>query len=347
MAQSLTRDRYPRHHRCVEREVRVKSDDQRPTPRLAQPTPPRAAICIPLFQKAHYIGRAIESVLTQTFEDFELVVLDNASTDGSSEVVDGYRDPRLRVVRHDETVPMIENFNAAVAATRAPLVKVLNADDLVEPEALARQVAVLDADPDVVVVSSRHHLVDDADRIVSRDRTLRTADLLGRQGRESVVRRVIRHGGNPLGVPGNMLFRRSAFDAVGGFGSEDDSFVIDVALAVRLTTVGDFYGLPETLSRFRLAPGSATASARRHHLRAQRAFVRGLQRDHADVVRRQDVVRGLARWPLTWLRHQVLMSAASDPASRGHRLAARVLKPATRATGRGDDGHADSTPHRH
>lgn len=298
---------------------------------------PRAAVCIPLYQKVDYVGRTIDSVLAQTFTDFELVVLDNATTDGSAAVVGAYDDPRIRVVRHAETVPMIANFNAAVAATRAPLVKVLNADDLVEPEALARQVAVLDAEPEVVVVSSRHHLVDDGDRVVARDRTLRTPDLVGRQDRATVVRRVVRHGGNPLGVPGNMLFRRSAFDGVGGFPADGDSFVIDVALAVRLTTVGDFYGLPETLSRFRLASASESGTARRRHLQAQRAFVRGLQREHADVVRSRDVAQGAARWPLTWLRHQVLMSAASDPGSRSHRVAARLLAPAPH---RGDDRHA-------
>jgi glycosyltransferase involved in cell wall biosynthesis len=311
----------------VDQEVGVKSNDQRLTPPSGEITPPSVAVCIPLFQKVDYIGRAIDSVLAQSHTDFELVVLDNASTDGSGAVVDAYDDPRVRVVRHSATVPMTASFNAAVAATRSPLVKVLNADDLVEPDALARQVAVMDAEPDVVVVSSRHHLVDAHDRVVARDRTLRTPDLVGRQGRASVVRRVVRHGGNPLGVPGNMLFRRAAFDQVGGFTDADDAFVLDVALAVRLTTVGDFYGLPETLSRFRLASGSETGEARRAHLRAQRTFIRGLARDHADVVRRRDVARGVARWPLTWLRHQVLMSAASDPDSRGHRAAARVLDP--------------------
>ena len=221
---------------------------------------PRVSICIPLYQKVDYVGRTIKSALAQTFTDFELVVLDNASTDGSAAVVDAFVDPRLRVVRHAETVPIAANFNAAVAATEAPLVKVLMADDLIEPDALARQVAVMDAEPDVAVVLSRHHVVDDRDHIVARDRTLRTADLVGRQDRAAVVRRIVRHGGNPLGGPGNMLFRRPAFDKVGGFPA-DGSFALDVALAVRLTTVGDFYGLPETLSRFRLATGSRGVGA--------------------------------------------------------------------------------------
>lgn len=295
-------------------------------------------MCIPLYQKVDYIGRTIDSVLAQTFADFELVVVDNASTDGSAEVVAGYDDPRLRVVRHAETLSMIDNFDAAVTATRAPLVKVLMADDLIAPDALARQVAVLDADPGVVVVSSRHDLIDDRDHVVARDRVLRTPDLVGRQDRGAVVRRVVRHGGNPLGCTGNMLMRRWAFDAVGGFPRED-GFTLDVGLAVRLTTVGDFYGLPETLASFRLATGSVTSSARRQNLHVQREFIRRLRRQHADVVGRQDVARGYARWPLTWLRHRVLMSASSDPGTRTHRLAARVLDPRGGRDRSGDGRH--------
>ena len=286
---------------------------------------PRVSVCIPLYQKADYVGRTIDSVLAQTFTDFELVVLDNASTDGSAEVVARYDDPRVRLVRNAETLPMIDDFDAAVRETRAPLVKLLNADDLIEPEALARQVAIMDAEPGVAVVSSRHHLVDDEDRIVARDRVLDTPDLVGRQDRAAVVRRVVRHGGNPLGGPANMLFRRSAFEAIGGFPT-DDSFVLDVALAVRLTTVGDFYGLPETLARFRLAVDSEGAADRWRNLRAQRAFVRGLQREHADVVRRRDVLGGTARWPLTWLSNQVAMAASADPDSWVHRLTAPLLR---------------------
>jgi glycosyltransferase involved in cell wall biosynthesis len=309
----------------VQSDVDLTSGDQPNAQHSDGPAHPRVSVCIPLYEKADYVARTIDSVLSQTFTDFELVVLDNASTDGSAEVVDRYDDPRLRVVRNAETLPMIENFDATVRETRAPLVKLLNADDLVEPEALARQVAVMDAEPGVAFVGSRHHLVDDDGRVVAPDRMLATPDLIGRQDRAAVVRRVVRHGGNPLGAPGNMLFRRTAFDAIGGFPTYD-SYVLDVALAVRLTIVGDFYGLPETLARFRLAVDSEGAADRWRNLRVQRDFVRRLQREHADVVRRRDILAGTARWPLTWLHDQVAMSASSDPDSWTHRVTARVLR---------------------
>ena len=69
------------------------------------PTFPRVSVVVPLYQKERYIGRTIASVLAQTFDDFELVVLDNACTDGSADVVRSFTDPRVRLERNEETIP--------------------------------------------------------------------------------------------------------------------------------------------------------------------------------------------------------------------------------------------------
>ena len=296
------------------------------------PPVPRVSVCVPVYDKGRYLARTLESVLAQTFTDFELVVLDNASTDGSAAVAAAFSDPRIVLVHNESTVPAPQNFRRVVELSSAPLVKVVNADDLIHPTALERQVAVMDADPSLAVVSCRHDLVDDDDAVVARNRVLRTDDLLGRQERAAVIRRVVRHGGNPLGVPGNMLFRRSAYDACGGY--PDDPFVLDVGLGVRLVTEGAFFGMPECLSSFRLAVGSVSSSARARNLRLQREFIRGLRREHAAVVRPHDVAFGRLRAPLTWLRHHLLMSASSAPGSPVQRMTSLVLDP-RRALGRG------------
>ncbi|MFC5061707.1 glycosyltransferase family 2 protein [Actinomycetospora atypica] len=289
------------------------------------PSGPRVSVVVPLFQKERYIGRTVASVLAQTFTDFELVVLDNASTDGSVAEVRAFaEDPRLRLEHNPETVPMTANFARAVELSRAPLVKVLMADDLLTPTALAEQVALMDADPSLALVSCRHDLVDDADRVIARGRALRSPDLLGRQEAATVLRRIVRHRGSPLGVPGNMLFRRTAFDAAGGF--PEWAYALDVGLAARLVTQGAFYGMPSSLSQFRLAGGSSTSTARKENVAEQHAFLRSLRREHPDVVRPRDVALGLARQPVTWLRERLMMVAADDPHSVRHRVAARVLR---------------------
>jgi GT2 family glycosyltransferase len=286
---------------------------------------PRVSVVVPLYQKQRYIGRTVASVLAQTFTDFELVVLDNACTDGSADVVRAFADPRIRLERNPETVPVTENFQRAVRLARAPLVKVVNADDLLAPTVLAEQVAVMDADPTLALVSCRHDLVDDDDRVIARGRALRSTDLLGRRDATTVLRRIVRHRGSPIGVPGNMLFRRDAFDAVGGF--PDNGYALDVGLAARLVTQGGFFGMPQSLSTFRLASGSITSTARRRNLALQHRFLRELRAEHAGVVRRRDVAVGLVREPVTWLRQRIMMVASTDPSSWRHRVAAALLAP--------------------
>jgi GT2 family glycosyltransferase len=302
---------------------------------------PRVSVVVPLYQKERYIGRTVASVLAQTFTDFELVVLDNACTDGSAEVVRGFSDPRLRLERNAETVPVTENFQRAVSHASAPLIKVLNADDLLAPTVLAEQVALMDADPTLALVSCRHDLVDDDDRVIARARALRSTDLLGKRDATTVLRRIVRHRGSPIGVPGNMLFRRAAYDAVGGF--PDNGYALDVGLAARLVTEGGFFGMPESLSGFRLASGSITSSSRRRNMALQHRFLRELRREHADVVRRRDVAVGLAREPVTWLRQRIMVVASTDPASRRHRVAAALLAPRNWREERGQRGVAKTT----
>ncbi|MCD2187962.1 glycosyltransferase family 2 protein [Actinomycetospora soli] len=284
---------------------------------------PRVSVVVPLFQKERYIGRTVASVLGQTFDDFELVVLDNACTDASAEIVASFRDPRVRLEHNDATVPAPENFDRAVRLARAPLVKVLMADDLLAPTLLAEQVPLMEADPSLALVSCRHDLVDDDDRVIVTGRALGSPDLIGPRDGATVLRRIVRHRGNPIGAPGNMLFRRDAYDACGGFPA--DTYVLDVGLAARLVTQGRFYGMPESLSQFRLATGSLTSSHRRANTATQHAFLRTLRREHRGVVRRRDVAYGMVREPLTWLRSQLIAAASTDPASRRHRVASAAL----------------------
>jgi glycosyltransferase involved in cell wall biosynthesis len=115
-------------------------------------TVPRAAVGMPVYNLEATVGRAIESVLAQTFDDFELVVSDNASTDGTEAICRQYaaRDARIRYTRHPALISGFENFRFVLEAARAPYFMWLPADDYVQPRLLEQAVAVLDARPDVV-----------------------------------------------------------------------------------------------------------------------------------------------------------------------------------------------------
>jgi hypothetical protein len=250
---------------------------------------PAVSVCVPAYQGAKYIGATVESVLAQTLTDFELVVLDNGSTDGTSAVVASFDDPRIRLERREETVPISHNWNRAVRLCRAPLVKLLCADDVLRPRALELQVAALRTHGDVAMAAARADMLDPADRILFRNRFL--GGLVGVRSAEDVVRAIVRHGGNPIGPPVSVTFRRADFEAVGGF-DPDEEFLGDLLLWSRLLQHGRFVGLDESLGGLRIHPGSVSGAAGRPQFRAQRAFTTALAEDDRWTVRRRDVLAG-------------------------------------------------------
>jgi len=115
----------------------------------AMPSKPRIAVVLPVFNGEKYIAEAVASVLAQTFRDFELAIVDDGSTDGTGEILSGIRDPRMRVVRFPENRGLVEALNAGIRETESELIARMDADDISQPRRFERQVAFLDAHPEV------------------------------------------------------------------------------------------------------------------------------------------------------------------------------------------------------
>jgi glycosyl transferase family 2 len=201
-------------------------------------------------------AETLRSVLEQTYRDFELVVLDNASTDDTSRIASSFADPRLRLVTNPSTLPQPENWRTAVQLCRAPLVKLVCADDLLHPRCLELQVAAMNADPGLAIVAARRHMIDESSRVLVPRRGLR--GLTGVRSGIEVARKVIRSGANPIGEPGGVLFRRADYFSVGAWHA-DRRWAMDLDLWLRLLQCGDFLGQPETLAAFRVGRHSLSA----------------------------------------------------------------------------------------
>src|SRR5581483_10555784 len=126
----------------------------------------KISVCIPTFNGAAYIKKCLDSLLEQNQPEFEVVVSDNASEDGTWDIVRSFRDQRIRAFRSDRNVGMANNFNRALQECRGEYVKVLCADDVIEPDALKMQADFLDAHPEIAMSTGATRLIASDDSLV-------------------------------------------------------------------------------------------------------------------------------------------------------------------------------------
>ena len=275
------------------------------------------SVCVPVYNGEAFLAETLRSVLDQTYRDFELVVLDNASTDATGRIARSFGDPRVRVERNPTTIPQPDNWREVVRRCRAPLIKLVCADDLLHPRCLEYQVGPMEADPGLAVVAARRHMIDERSRVLVPRRGL--TGLTGVRSSVEVARHVVRSGANPIGEPGGVLFRRAHYFAVGGW-RPDHRFVMDLDLWVRLLQHGEFLGLPETLAAFRIGQDSLSADNEATIYAQQKAYIEELGATPHLQVRASDMLMGRMRAPLGRARRRALFRMSRSAARRDERL---------------------------
>ena len=236
---------------------------------------PHISVCIPVYQGASTLAATLRSVLASERADFEVVVRDNGSTDGTSDVIAGFDDPRIRHIRSEKTLPLPANWRATVGQARGELIKVLCADDLISPDCLASQAALLE-DPTVALVACRRDFIDGNGDVLTRNAGL--PGLLGRHGVSEVARVAVRFGINPVGEPACVMFRRRDYDAIGGFDGAI-VFAMDIDAWLRILTRGDMIGQPEAHAAFRMWTESFSNSHNRQQLGEHLRFLKQVAND--------------------------------------------------------------------
>ncbi len=259
---------------------------------------PRVSVVIPAFENAPYIRATVESVLAQTFEDFELVVADHGSSDRTWELLQELRhDERVRLLRTPAGGGAERNWNRVSNEARGELVKLVCGDDLLAPESLARQVAAFDEHGDgVVMVASARDIVDATGRAVLRGHGL--GGLSGRVPGRRAIRRSVLRGANIFGEPCCVLLRRSTLEAVGGWHG-DPGFLIDQATYCRVLLRGDLATAPGSLAAFRLSSSQWSVALAREQARSAAEMHRQLCELAPDLLSRREVRVGNAR---AWFR---------------------------------------------
>ena len=206
-------------------------------------------------------GHAVDSILGQTFTDFELVVVDDGSTDGTAEeLARGTADDRLRVLRHERNLGLVEALNHGLSICAGDLIARLDADDLAFPTRLERQVAEFDAHPGLVLCGSPY------ERWAADGGLVRT----GAPPQSHAGLAVAMLLGNRV-LHSTAMYRRDAAISVGGY---DTAWfpVEDYDLWLRLLEVGEFHSLETSEVRYTVNP--CGISARRQQEQGDRSLLR-------------------------------------------------------------------------
>lgn len=191
---------------------------------------PLISVCTPVYNGEKFLEQCIKGVLAQRYDNFEYIIVDNASTDRTPEIIERYRaqDSRIRVIRNPETVPVIDNFRTCSAhcSEDAKWIKYALADDYLHLNCLEEMLAVGEQSESVGLVSSYRLYGDQLTNVglPVEQSVFAGSDILKRQ--------LMRQLHVCSSSPNTLLYRKSAFDAVGGF---DNTYLhADSELAMRL-----------------------------------------------------------------------------------------------------------------
>lgn len=235
---------------------------------------PRVSIVIPSYNNETYIAETIESILAQSFADFELIISDHSSTDGTWEILQGYADePRLSL----HTVPAgggaQRNWNAVTERATGEYVKLVCGDDLLDPRIVELQVAALDLYPTAGMSATKRDIVDANGGVILSARGLEK--LVGLVPGGDALRATLRSGTNIFGEPACVMFRRELLGQRGWIATQP--YLIDVASYAAVLDQSDLVALPEPLASFRVNDAQWSVRLARQQAAQVRAFNHSLR----------------------------------------------------------------------
>lgn len=214
-----------------------------------------------VYNGQRYVREAVESILNQTYTDFEFIIVDDGSTDETATILDSFDDPRIVRSKNEENIGLSRSLNKGLAMARGEYIARMDADDISLPERLAKQVAFLDEHPEVGVVGC----------------AIRATNADGSPGH--IHRQPTVHGlilwvlcfGTPIAHP-TVVFRRTVVERVGSY---DDALLAnqDRDLWERLSSVTRFANLSEVYLLYRRHPD--TVSSRHADIQARNSAKAG------------------------------------------------------------------------
>lgn len=197
---------------------------------------PKISVIMSVYNGERYLGEAIDSILNQTFTDFEFIIVNDGSTDSSLKIIQGYHDKRIRVIDNEANIGLTKSLNKAIKQARGEYIARQDADDISLPNRFEEQLRYFEQHTETVLLGTSIYRIDEQGKVAGR-----------------VIARV-RPGGNLLKgnqfTHGSIMFKREAVDRLGGY-NELFKYGQDYELWLRTAKHYEVRNLTQVLYKFR------------------------------------------------------------------------------------------------
>lgn len=239
---------------------------------------PLVSVCIPVFNGEKFLRETIDCVLNQTYKNIELVFSDNCSTDGTVEIINSYRDDRIKLFKNPTNEGIYNNYVKVLKLGTGEYITFLGADDLMDLTCIEKSVKILEEDPSLVLINTHIQIINDlGEKIYTKKYFFGS----GKLSRYWAIRSNLFYGSNLLGEPNGSLFLREAFQKIPEpLFSNSNNWTFDIDMKLELILQGETYMIPEPLGYFRISSNATSKKFPKFtHSRLFRQYAYNLYKD--------------------------------------------------------------------
>ena len=207
---------------------------------------PKVTVLMSVYNGEKYLNEAIDSILGQTFKDFEFSIINDGSTDRTAKVLKSYQDPRIKIINNEKNIGLTKSLNKGLKMAKGNYIARQDADDISMPERLKKEVEFLEQNRNVGLVGTDYFMINEKGEAVHIVKCL--------NGSRELKTKLLE--GNQFGH-GSVILRRECIDKVGTY-REEFKFAQDYDFYLRIAEVYDVANISEPLYKWRINIGSVS-----------------------------------------------------------------------------------------
>lgn len=212
------------------------------------------SICIPVYNHEITLRETLLSAIHQSYENIEIVIVDDCSSDNSMKVISQFHDPRMRVYRNEHNLGMVGNWNKTLSLARGEFVLMLHGDDRLYVTSIEKKVDLMNADKDVMLAFSASMVINEDSVILLERHPFKTKRVI--DGKWLALKSY--RSRNIYGEPGNVMFRAEVARQLGGF-ADNTIYATDWDLWLRCSCLGKVAYSNEVLMEYRITQTNVTS----------------------------------------------------------------------------------------